>query len=106
MTPLDRPIADTVAVSLTLMLQGVEEGAVETGLSIEMARAFARQALVGATSLLLDTSVSPASLKDRVASPGGTTIMGIAALEGQAVRGMLLRTVRESALRTDEGSNA
>jgi pyrroline-5-carboxylate reductase len=97
------PIASTVLGSLTVALEGVEEGAAEAGLSAQSARRFARQALLGSTLLLQDLSESPAALKDRVASPGGTTIAGLAALEDLGVRGTLVRAVEQSVLRAVEG---
>lgn len=44
----------------------------------------------------------PALLKDKVASPAGTTINGIAELETSGVRGALIRAVRASAKRSEE----
>lgn len=47
-----------------------------------------------------DGSVThPAVLKDRVASPAGTTIQGLAELEASGVRGALIRAVRAAARR-------
>ena len=97
------PIASIVLCSLTVALEGVEEGAVEAGLSADSARPIARQALLGSTLLLQDLSESPAALKDRVASPGGTTIAGLAALEDRGARGALIRAVEQSVLRAVEG---
>ena len=44
----------------------------------------------------------PGVLKDKVASPAGTTINGIAELENSGVRGALIRAVRASAKRSEE----
>lgn len=80
------------------VLLGMELGAVETGLPSHIARPLLRQTLL-VTSLLLERDpVSPAELKDQVASPGGTTIAGLAVLEDGAVRGALLRALEEVAL--------
>lgn len=47
-----------------------------------------------------DGSIShPAILKDKVASPAGTTIAGLAELETSGVRGAMIRAVRASARR-------
>ncbi|MCD0169861.1 pyrroline-5-carboxylate reductase dimerization domain-containing protein, partial [Deinococcus sp. 23YEL01] len=46
----------------------------------------------------------PAMLKDEVASPGGTTIAGLAALESAGVRGGLIEAVVQATRRgTDLG---
>ena len=44
----------------------------------------------------------PGVLKDKVASPAGTTINGIAELENSGLRGALIRAVRASAKRSEE----
>jgi pyrroline-5-carboxylate reductase len=41
-------------------------------------------------------------LKDRVTSPGGTTIAGIAALEAGGLRSALMQAVRAAYLRSKE----
>lgn len=47
-----------------------------------------------------DGSIShPALLKDKVASPAGTTIAGLSELEASGVRGAMIRAVRASARR-------
>jgi pyrroline-5-carboxylate reductase len=43
-----------------------------------------------------ETSKHPAELKDMVASPGGTTIAGIAALENGAFRGTVMNGVHRA----------
>jgi pyrroline-5-carboxylate reductase len=79
-------------------LQGMEEGAVRDGLPRETARAFAHQTALATALLLRDHSGSPADLKDQVASPGGTTIAGLASLEDAGVRGAYIRAVERTAV--------
>jgi pyrroline-5-carboxylate reductase len=43
----------------------------------------------------------PALLKDRVTSPAGTTIAGLAELEDSGVRGALIRAVKAAAKRSE-----
>lgn len=98
-------LAAGVAVSrssigfITAALEGIEEGAVEAGLARPAARAFVRQTLLATGLLLYDHPGSPADLKDRVASPGGTTIAGLAVLEDRAVRGAFIRAAERAAAR-------
>lgn len=81
---------------LTVALQGLEDGAVASGLPREIARPFVTQTLLTTARLLQEHSGSPADLKDQVASPGGTTITGLAVLEEWTVRGALMTTTRDA----------
>lgn len=78
---------------LALVLEGLEDGAVYCGLPRDLARSFALQMALGAARTMKEEGVSPAGLKDRVTSPGGTTIAGVAELEDNGVRGAFLRAV-------------
>ncbi len=78
---------------LALVLEALEDGAVRGGLTRVVARKFVRQMARGTAGLLLDDQDSAAGLKDKVSSPGGTTIAGLAVLEDRGVRGALLRAV-------------
>jgi pyrroline-5-carboxylate reductase len=82
---------------LSAALEGMEEGAVREGLPRDTARAFTFQTALATALLLRDHPGSPADLKDQVASPGGTTIIGLATLEDAAVRGAFIRAVQLSA---------
>lgn len=46
--------------------------------------------------------VHPGVLKDRVASPAGTTIAGLTELESSGVRGAFIRAVQRAAARSKE----
>jgi pyrroline-5-carboxylate reductase len=78
---------------LSTALEGIEEGATDAGLPRPTAQAFVRQTMMTTALLLQTRGGSPADLKDQVASPGGTTIAGLAALEDCAVRGAFIRAV-------------
>jgi pyrroline-5-carboxylate reductase len=91
---LESLVSSTASASLILALEGIEEGAVDAGLPSGTARAFVRQAMLGSALLMQDLGESPAALKDRVASPSGTTIAGLAALEDVGARGVLMRGVQ------------
>jgi pyrroline-5-carboxylate reductase len=82
---------------LALALEGVEEGAVSVGLPRPTARVFVRQTALAAALLLQSHAGSPADLKDQVASPGGSTIAGLAVLEDLGVRGAFIRAIEAAA---------
>lgn len=98
MASLETKIAKVVSGSLAAALDGIREGAVEAGLTGQAAGTLARQSLLGTMALLEDPTQSPSALKDRVASPGGTTIAGLAVLEDAGVRGAFMRAVETGAL--------
>jgi pyrroline-5-carboxylate reductase len=52
--------------------------------------------------MIAETGRHPAQLKDAVASPAGTTIAGISALEQNGVRGALIQAVQAAAKRSRE----
>jgi pyrroline-5-carboxylate reductase len=54
----------------------------------------AAQTLAGAAEMVLTTKQHPAALRDMVASPGGTTIAGLEALETDGVRAAFVHAVR------------
>jgi len=93
---VDRLIACLPAVLKEAMF-GIAEGAVQSGLPAETAQRLMQQTLVGTAVLLSRTQSSPALLKDRVASPAGTTIAALAVLEERAVRGSYIRAVEACA---------
>ena len=52
--------------------------------------------------MVISTGDHPGLLKDRVASPGGTTIAGLHVLENCGVRGALISAVEAAAKRAGE----
>jgi pyrroline-5-carboxylate reductase len=58
--------------------------------------------VVGAGRLVEETGQHPAALKDAVASPGGTTVAGLAELERGGFRGLVAGAVRAAAKRAEE----
>lgn len=95
-----------VAGLLTMALEGMEDGAIAAGLAPTTARAFVRQTLLTTALLLREHGCSPAELKDQVASPGGTTIAGLAVLEDHAVRGAFIRAVEMQAAKAPHPGSA
>lgn len=85
-----------------LAIEALSDGGVLAGLPRDVATALAAQTVKGAAEMVLATGEHPGVLKDRVASPGGTTIAGLAVLEDGGFRGMLIRAVEAAARRSAE----
>jgi len=85
-----------------LFLEAMIDAGVRCGLARDVAKTLAVQTLYGAAKMAKTTGEHPAALKDRVTSPGGTTIAGLAVLEEEAFRGAIIRAVEEAAERSKE----
>jgi pyrroline-5-carboxylate reductase len=86
---------------LAVVAEGLEEGAVAAGLTRAQAREMVGAVLAGTAALLAD-GTDPALLRQRVSSPAGTTVAGIAVLERGAVRAHMADAVLAAARRAGE----
>ncbi|MBD2099336.1 pyrroline-5-carboxylate reductase [Leptolyngbya sp. FACHB-261] len=87
---------------VALIVEALTDGGVAAGLPRATAAQLALQTLLGSAELLKKTGMHPAELKDRVTSPGGTTIAGIASLEQAGLRSALIEAVLSATKRAQE----
>jgi pyrroline-5-carboxylate reductase len=85
-----------------LMIEALVDGGVKVGLPREMAHQLAAQTVLGAAKMVIETGLHPAHLKDMVATPAGTTITALAALEHSGFRAALIDAVEQAAMRSAE----
>jgi len=85
-----------------VMIEALSDGGVRMGLPRQVATMLAAQTLRGAATMVLGGGEHPAALKDRVASPGGTTIAGLQALEAGGLRAALIAAVEAATRRAAE----
>jgi pyrroline-5-carboxylate reductase len=85
-----------------VMIEALSDGGVRAGLPRAVATQLAAQTVMGAARMVLETGQHPGVLKDQVASPGGTTIAGLHALERGGLRAALMNAVEDASLRAAE----
>ena len=76
-----------------LFLEALADGGVACGLPRDKALLYAAQTVLGSAMLALKSGEHPGVLKDRVCSPGGSTIAGVRALEQHAFRAAVMGAV-------------
>jgi len=87
---------------VAVIIEALSDGGVRMGLPRDVANLLATQTVLGSAKLLLETGLPPGALKDMVASPGGTTIAGLHALERGGLRSTLMDAVEAATRRAVE----
>jgi pyrroline-5-carboxylate reductase len=87
---------------VAIVIESLADGGVNMGLDRATAMTLAVQTVLGSAKLIRETGLHPGQLKDMVASPGGTTIAGIAALEEGGARRTFIRAVEKATERSRE----
>ena len=84
------------------VIEALADGGVLVGLPKEKALTLAAKTVIGAAKMVMKSDEHPAKLRDQVASPGGTTIAGLAALESGKLRSTLIEAVKAATKRSEE----
>ena len=87
---------------VAVVIEALSDGGVRMGLPRDVATALAAQTVLGAAKMILEENLHPGVLKDMVASPGGTTIAGLHALERGGLRAALMDAVEAATRRATE----
>lgn len=84
------------------LVEAFEEAVIEKGLSQEVARALIIQTLEGATSMLKETKEEPATLRENVTSPNGTTAAGIQVLADGKFKSLIAGCINQASERSKQ----
>jgi pyrroline-5-carboxylate reductase len=87
---------------VAIVIEALADGGVAAGLPRHIAHQLAIQTVLGTAQLVQQTGMHPAVLKDRVTSPGGTTIAGVSCIEELGLRFALIEAVRAASRRSQE----
>ncbi|MBR1686516.1 MAG: pyrroline-5-carboxylate reductase [Clostridia bacterium] len=80
-----------------MLIETMMQGGVQCGIPKDTALEMAAQAVLGSALMVLSSGEHPASLRDAVCSPGGTTIDAVAALEANGFRKAVLEAMKACA---------
>lgn len=84
------------------IVDAMADAGVKMGLSRKDALFLSSQTVLGSAKMLLESGEHPGQLKDRVSSPGGTSIAGIHTLEEGGLRTTLINAVEAATKRSKE----
>jgi pyrroline-5-carboxylate reductase len=84
------------------MIEALAAGGQAAGLPAELASEMAARTVAGAAQMVIETGQTPAVLRDRVTSPGGTTLAGLAVLEERGFSDAVSAAVAAAAKRSNE----
>lgn len=88
-----------------LITEAFVDAGVRVGLPRDVATTLAIQTIIGSAKMVEKTGLSPAVLKEKVTTPGGTTIVGLHQLEEGKLRATIMNAVMEATKRSQELSN-
>lgn len=85
-----------------LLMEALEQAGVTLGLDADIARLLTLQTAFGAAKMALESAESPAALRVRVTSPGGTTEQALAILSDGGVEPLVIRALEAARHRSRE----
>ena len=86
-------IAGSAPAYIYMMIESMADAGVSYGLKRDVAYMLAAQTVMGSGKMVLETKMHPASLKDMVTSPKGTTIEAVKKLEETGFRSAIIQAM-------------
>jgi len=84
------------------LIEAMVEAGTQMGLAPQAARRLAQETLAGAAQLAMRSDESPATLRERVTSKGGTTHAAISVLDASGVKDAVVRALHAARARAEE----
>lgn len=85
-----------------LIIEALAEAGVNEGIPRDVAVLLAAQTCLGSAKMVIETGENPGALIKRIATPGGTTVKGLAELEKGEVKSSFIRAVEKATQRSRE----
>ncbi len=77
-----------------MIIEAMGEAAIRFGIPANKAYNLAAQSLLGSAKMVLESNEHPAMLRDKVCSPGGTTIEAVTKLEEEGLRKAIINAMK------------
>ena len=87
---------------VALIIEALSDGGLSGGLQKKLSEELVMEMILGTVSLIKETNLTTAELKNMVTSPGGTTISALRVLENRSLRSALIEAVVSASNRSKE----
>ena len=87
---------------VSLIIEALSDGGLSGGLQKRLSEELVVEMILGTVSLIKETNLTTAELKNMVTSPGGTTISALRVLENRSLRSALIEAVVSASNRSKE----
>ena len=87
---------------IALIIEAISDGGLSGGLQKKLSEELVIDMILGTVSLIKETNLTTAELKNMVTSPGGTTISALRVLENRSLRSALIEAVVSASNRSKE----
>ena len=87
---------------VALIIEALSDGGLSGGLQKRLSEELVVEMILGTVSLIKETNLTTAELKNMVTSPGGTTISALRVLENRSLRSALIEAVVSASNRSKE----
>ena len=87
---------------IALIIEALSDGGLSGGLQKRLSEELVVEMILGTVSLIKETNLTTSELKNRVTSPGGTTISALRVLENKSLRSALIEAVVSASNRSKE----